>query len=180
MELSEVTKDFGFEITGIWTGREYQEQILKRIGNIRNIHYKEPRNDFEREVIDVCKNLTDSFLSNVDMSFERPIENFEFDIFIGLTNLKKIIIEPTDYETLKEEMTGGENLKSSLILRTLDKARRIGAESIVITKDVPAEIFDSIKEIADSRGVTLLNEKNYKTDLCDQLLESLLFSVSQP
>lgn len=177
MELSEITKDFDLKIDEILIGREFQEHILKRVENIRDISYGEPRNDFEREVIDVCNNLMNSFLSNVNVSFEKPPENFEFDIFIGLTNKRKLIIEPTNYETIKKEKTAGESLKSSLILKTLDKARRLGAESIVITKDVPTEIFNSIKEMADSRGILLLNEGNYKTGVYDQILANIMYSL---
>jgi hypothetical protein len=90
----------------------------------------------------------------------------------------KLIIEPTNYENLKEQMPPTETLKSKIILGTHDKAQRIGAKVIVIAGWFPDEIFKELKKIADSRHVTLLSDVNYKSELplifWDNLLEAYL------
>lgn len=178
-KLNEVTKDFGLELLDFLTGRKYQETILKSLRNIQSVQYAEPRNDFEKEVIDTCEKMTSSFLPNPEILFSEPTETYEVDVFVGINEEVKKIIEPTNYETLKE-MPAGENLKSQVILRTLDKAQRLGAQSVVIAKGFPEQAFNELKKIADSRGVTLLSDSNYKNQLHKVLCEDLLKSYMEP
>ena len=175
-KLNEVTKDFGLELVDFLTGRKFQESLLRSSENIENVAYKKPRNEFEKEIIDFCSKLTSSFLPNLEISFSEPTETFEYDIFLGLTENIKRIIEPTNYESIKDQMPKGENLKSQVILRTLDKAQRLEAKSVVITRGFAEETFKELKKIADSRGIVLLSDTNYKDMLfkifCNDLLEA--------
>jgi hypothetical protein len=179
-KLNEVTKDFGLELAEFLTGRNYQEPLLKGSKNIQNINYKKPKDEFEEKIIGMCERTTSSFLSNVEVAFTEPTETYEFDIFIGISEDVKVIIEPTNYETIKDLIHTGElsreTLKSKVILGTQDKAQRLGAKSIVIAKGFPEETFSELKKIADSRRVTLLNETNYENELpkifWDNILEA--------
>lgn len=172
--LNIITKDFGLELTGFLIGPDYQKALLQTYKNIQNITYGESRNEFEKGVIEFCSSFTTSFLHNTEISFIEPTETCELDIFIGFNEKLKLIIEPTDYESVKEEMPPTETLKSKIILGTHDKAQRIGAKVIVITRGFPDEIFKELKKIADSRHVTLLNDTNYKNELPSILWNSLL------
>lgn len=177
-KLSEVTRDFGIELNDVLTGRKFQEYTLKQVENIQNLVDKEPRNKFEKEIIDFCAQLTSSFLPNLQISFTEPTETFEYDIYVGFSDKVKRIIEPTDYESVKDQMPTGENLKSQVILRTLDKAQRLGAKSVVIAKGFPDEVFKELKKIADSRNVILLSDTNYRNSMfkifCSDLLEAYI------
>lgn len=168
-KLSEVTKDFGLELNQFLTGRDYQESLLRNFKNIQSINYKKPKDEFEEKIIHVCEETTSSYLSNVEVAFTEPVETFEFDIFVGVSEDVKTIIEPTDYERVKDLIQNGglgkDTLKSKIILGTQDKAQRLGAKSVVIAKGFPEEVFVELKKIADSRRVTLLSEVNYENEL---------------
>jgi len=180
-KLNEVTKDFNLELSEFMSGQKYQEILLGSSENIQIVGSKKPRNKFEKEIIDFCESITSSFLPNLEISFTEPTETFEYDIFVGFTEEIKRIVEPTNYESVKD-MPTGENLKSQIVLKTLDKAQRLGAKSVVIAKGFPENTFKELKKIANSRGVTLLNDANYKSALfrifCYDLLEA--YGVERP
>lgn len=179
-KLNDVTKDFGLVLEEVLTGRKYQENILRSSGKIQNLQYKEPKNAFEKEIIDFCGQITSSLLPNVEISFVEPIETYECDVFIGVNESIKRIIEPTDYESVRTQMPQGENLKSQVVLRTLDKAQRLGANTVVITKGFPENTFTELKKIAESRGIVLLNEINYRNFLPRIFCGDLLKAFSEP
>jgi len=179
-KLNNVTKDFGLSIEEVASGKKYQENILKSSNNVQNIQQKEPKNDFEKEVINFCNELTNSILSNVDISFIEPTETYECDNFIGMNESTRRIIEPTDYTATTDPLPKGENFKSQIILRALDKARRLGASSIVIVKGYPEQAYSDVKKIAESRGIILLNETNYKSSLPQILCNDLIKAFGEP
>jgi hypothetical protein len=179
-KLSEVTKDFGLSLGDFSTGRKFQEVIIKSAGKVQNLQYKETKNDFEKEIMEFCAQLTDSFLPNVEISFTEPTETYECDVFLGFSENVKRIVEPTNYESVKDQMPKGENLKSQIILRTLDKAQRLGARSTVIVRGFPEDSFTDLKQIADSRGISLLSDSNYKDALPKLFLQDMLRAYSGP
>lgn len=73
-----------------------------------------------------------------------------------------------DYEKIKDEIQKlkettkhfKENLKSTILLRTFDKANRLGIESVVILNGFPKDVFSDIREIATSRGIILLDNES--------------------
>lgn len=176
-ELGEVTSDFGLELTKVLTSREYQEHLLTLLEHIDSIEIGKSKNNFEKEVIQEVSRFTTSFLPNVTIKFTNPVESFEYDIFLGFSGKSKIIIEPTDYESLKSEIQNGkfgkDTLKSKVILGTLDKARRLQAESIIVAKGFSKQQFSALKSLADSRGVGFMGNETYKTDLPHFLLSQL-------
>lgn len=179
-KLSEVTKDFGLSLIDFLSGRKFQEGIIKDTGKVQSFQYKETKNDFEKEIIGFCAQLTDSFLPNVEISFIEPTETYECDVFLGFNENSKRIIEPTNYESFKDQMPVGENLKSQLLLRTLDKAQRLGARSAVVVRGFPEESFNELKKIADSRGIALLSEANYRDVLPKLFFQDLLRAYYEP
>lgn len=56
-------------------------------------------------------------------------------------------------------------MKSKLILSPIDKATRINAQVVVITKGFPDETLKNMRQFAVSRNVILLTENNYKEEL---------------
>jgi hypothetical protein len=173
-KLNAVTKDFGLELIGFLTGPEYQETLLKTYKDIQTISHKEPKNELEKAIIDFCGSFTTSFLPNTEIAFIEPTETCECDVFIGFNEQVKLMVEPTDYQSVKEEMPSTETLKSKIILGTHDKAQRIRAKVVVIAGGFPDEIFKELKKIADSRHVTLLNDANYRNELPSVFWDSLL------
>ena len=180
-ELNEVTSDFGLKFNGFLSSREYQEDLLNNLSHVEKIESGDPKNDFEKEVIQECEKITTSFLSNVNIKFKEPTETFEYDIFLSFGEQSRVIIEPTDYESLKNEIQNGkfgqETMKSRIILGTMDKARRLQAESVIIVKGFPKEKFSALKSLADSRDVRLLSNETYKSNLPYVLMDILNASL---
>jgi len=181
-ELNNITRDFGLELLKILTSNDYQSFFLENIDKVKKIEFGEPKNSFEKEVINVCSQITSSFLSNVNVQFEEPSESFEYDVFVSFPPKSIVVIEPTDYTALRKELAGQkivpETLKSKIILAMQDKAQRLKAKSIVVVKGFPSNTFSQLKTIADSRGVILMTEKDYKEKLPSQLCENMLLSLS--
>lgn len=182
-ELAIITKDFGLPLQKFLAGKDYQAFLLTNMEKIAKFESGNPKNNLEKEVIDVCSKVTSSFLSNVTVHFKEPNESFEYDFFINLPR-NKLIVEPTDYESIKEEISGQrlatETLKSKIILAMQDKAQRLNAKSIVVVNGFPEDTFSQLKIIADSRGVILMNENDYKQKLPDELCYAMLSSFSRP
>ena len=170
---SEKLSDATIKLDSFSVGEKSQELILSNTPNVSRISFEEAKNDFEKEIIRTCKKNTDSLLSNVNVYFKNPIENFECDVYVAFGGEDKLIIEPTDYNQLKRELPSGK-LKQELVLQTSDKARRLGAKAVVIAKGFPDQTFSEIKKIADSRGVVLFNEENYKVKIVGEFLEHML------
>lgn len=173
-ELNKITKDFGLELVKFLTYQDYQNAILDNTPKIKKREIGTPRNEFEEKVIKTVQNITTSFLPNVTIQFDEPPETFEYDVFIGFGESQKVIIEPTDYESIKDEIRNGvlatETLKSKVILATQDKAQRLRAKSVVIANGFVDDTFAKIKNLADSRGVVLMSEKDYEVSLPSLLL----------
>lgn len=182
-ELNNVTKDFGLELLKFLTSKDYQSFFLEKIEDVTKIEYGEPKNPFEKEVISRCSQITSSFLSNVNVQFKEPNEIFEYDVFLSFPPAASVVIEPTDYSTLKKEMASQrlvpETLKSKIVLAMQDKAQRLEAKSIVVVNGFPQNTFMQLKTIADSRGVILMNQKDYKDRLPYQLCRTMLLALSR-
>lgn len=182
--LSNITKDFGLELIKFLTSKDYQSFLLEKMEKVQKVEYGKPKNAFEEEVIRVCSQVTTSFLSNINVQFAEPTENFEYDLFMSIPPRTRIAIEPTDYETLKEEIINQrlatETLKSKIVLAMQDKAQRLRARSIVVVNGFPENTFLQLKTIADSRGVALMNEKDYKDKLPAEICQTMLSALSRP
>jgi hypothetical protein len=181
--LSTVTKDFGLALQKFLSARDYQSFLLTKMEKISKFEIGEPKNPFEKEVIEACSLVTNSFLPNVTVQFEEPNECFEYDVFINLPPRTRFIIEPTNYETVQKEINvqklATETLKSKIILATQDKAQRLSARSIVIVNGFPEKTFAQLKTLADSRGVILMNEEDYKEKLPVELCQAILAALSR-
>jgi len=161
--LNKTTKDFGLNLSEYLTGNEYSMSMINRITEkISTITIRPTKNTFEQEVIDMIEKFTNSSIHNIEIQFKEPNESFEYDILLPTSREHVFDIEVTDYETAKGKVYENlDSLKSQLILSTLDKAQRLHAQSIIITKGFPEETFNQMKELASSRNITLLNEHNY-------------------
>lgn len=60
-----------------------------------------------------------------------------------------------------------------------DKAQRLSARSIVVVNGFPEETFSQLRTLADSRGVILMNEKDYKEKLPIELCQAMLAALSR-
>jgi len=182
-DLNKITKDFGLELTSFLTSKEYQRYLVEKISKVKKIDYGKPKNPLEEDVIKACSRVTSSFLSNINIQFVEPTESFEYDLYMHLPIRKRIVVEATDYQILKEEIANQrlatETLKSKIVLATLDKAQRLNAQSIVIVNGFPEDVFLNLKTIADSRGVILMNETDYRSKLPAKLCEIMLSALSR-
>ena len=175
-KLNKTTKDFGLNLSEVLTGNEYSMSMINRNNeNIKQMNLRPTKNTFEEEVIGELGKITNCNLNNVEIQFSEPTETFEYDILLPTAREHVFDIEVTDYESAKGKVHENlDSLKSQLILSTLDKAQRLSATSIIITKGFPEETFNQMKEVANSRHVTLLNENNYKETLPKIILTKLL------
>jgi hypothetical protein len=182
--LGKVTADFGLKLRHVLLAKEYQAFVLKSMENVSKIELGEPKNDFEKEVIDTCSQVTTSFLSNVNVHFKEPTENFEYDIFVNFPARTRLVVEPTDYTIVKDEIKNGgiaaETLKSKVVLAMIDKAQRLRARGVVVTNGFPQNTFSQLKAISESRGVVLMNETDYKEKLPNELCRIMMSGLSSP
>lgn len=172
-ELSKITINFGYKLNNFYIGKEFIKYWIKLNPYINKIMEKKPINDFERIVINLMKKFSGSFISNLDVIYREPKENYEYDLIYLFSNNIVFLIEVTDYQKIQEEIERlkkettkfKENLKSTIILRTIDKSIRLfpNINVVVILKGFPKNIFSQVLKIAKSRGIILLNERDLET-----------------
>lgn len=180
-ELARTTKDFGLTLVEFAYGKELAETRLKASEyKILSYKFKEPRNDLERQVITDIAKMTDCNLSNVEVFFDSPKESYEYDNLIVIDAETCIDVEVTDYQTAREKTHDNmDNLKSEIILNTLDKAQRLKATCVIIVRGFPKQTFTQIQELAQSRGIFLFDESNYKKSLEDIILSKFIQKYSE-
>lgn len=171
-ELGDITKDFGLKYLGLVRGEMYASYMLKK--NFKGMNdYKmiSSKNEFEQEVINFISLITDSYLPNIEIFFSFPDESFEYDVLVLLDSKTIIDVEVKDYTQLKlESHQDYDSLKNKLILSPIDKAKKLDAKILVVTKGFPSQTFEQMKEFASSRDVVLLSEHNYKEEIQNILL----------
>jgi hypothetical protein len=167
--LSEVTRNFGFRLGRFAAGKNLARDWVKANPLVRRLTEKEPTNDFEREVIGHFRRFSSSFISNVEVVFRKPSESAEYDIILVLSDNRVMFVEVMDYHAVREEIrklkeatkTFKENIKSVVVLHTMDKVARLYAgeniEIAVFLNGFPADVFSQVRQIAESRGLVLLD-----------------------
>lgn len=157
LSLAKGAEAFGISLRMQATGKEYCRGILMRRPRITTISERTPKNDLEARMIHTLESVTDSFLSNVIVSFREPNEDFEYDIVAAFPNNLTIVAEFKDYTSLGAELRSGtETLKSKIILGISDKTSLLGGRSIVIVNAFPEETLSKLNQIAKSREVLIL------------------------
>lgn len=170
IELGKTIANFGYLIDRFETGKNVVKQWLESKKDIFATNELKPKTDLEEKIIEVIDQFTDSYISNLEIIFKDPSESFEYDVVLVLHEKLALNIEVMDYEDVKDEIQKlkettkyfKENLKSTILLRTFDKTNRLGIESVIILKGFPSDVFSNIREIATSRGMTLLDSKSTK------------------
>ena len=168
IELGKTIAKFGYLMDRFDTGKDIVKQWLESKKDIFTTKELKPKTDLEEKIIEVIDQFTNSYISNLEIIFKDPSESFEYDMVIVLHEKLAFNIEVMDYEYVKDEIQKlkettkyfKENLKSTILLRTFDKTNRLGIESIIILKGFPRDVFSNIREIATSRGMTLLDSKS--------------------
>jgi len=166
-ELGKSIENFGYLVDRFQTGRDIVKQWLESKKDISAINELRPKTDLEKKIIEMVDQFTDSYISNLEIIFKNPSESFEYDLVLFLHEKLALNIEVMDYEKkrdeiqrLKETKYFKENLKSTILLRTFDKANRIGMESVIVLNAFPEDVFSNIREVAASRGIILLDNKS--------------------
>jgi hypothetical protein len=85
-----------------------------------------------------------------------------------------------DYSNVKNELRKMhkskllvDNLKSSVLLRTFDKANRLRIDSVIVLKGFPKDVFLNIQQIAESRGIILVDSQRI-----DEILSIIVLKLS--
>jgi hypothetical protein len=170
-KISGYSKDFGVTFYEFVFGNDIAIQNLRAYTQNNKIEVVgKSKNDFEVEVINSISEITDCMVTNTKIQFSKPNEEFEYDIIIPLSNNLRLNIEVTDYETVKN-LGNNNNLKSKIILTTMDKAKRLDASVFIVAKGLPETIFNQLGEISNSRGIPLLNDMNYRKILEEAIIK---------
>lgn len=172
-KIGDITKDFGLSYIGLVRAEKYADYLFRNsIEGLIDYRKIDSKNDFEVEISNHIASLTDCFCPNIEIFYESPEESFEYDVLIPFAKNCMINIEVKDYTKVKEEQhMDFESLKSKLVLTPVDKATRLAADVVVVTKGFPDKIFEQLKEFAISRDVLLLNENNYKDEIQSLLID---------
>jgi hypothetical protein len=179
-KLGSITKDFNLMLNSVVAGRGFAERLIRQVDNLGMVQ-REPKNDFERQVIESVGEITSATLPNLEIRFQKPDESFEYDVLLPVANGLVIDIEVKDHEIVREEAhLSFETMKQKIISGPLDKARRIGGVAMVVEKGFPKDKLNQLRELGTSRGVTLLDEIGYKGEIERYVLQTLLRRVGVP
>jgi hypothetical protein len=171
-----VTRDFGLSLSSVVAGRDFAVKVVNQIQNFTGMTECKPKNDYEREVAHEVAEMTNAILPNIEISFSKPSEKFEYDVLVPIANGEIVDVEVKDYGKVTEDAhKNSDTLKSKVISSPLDKAKRIGAtKTIVVTRGFPQESFSQLKELATSRDVTFVEENNYKMEIERAIVQRVL------
>lgn len=175
--IDAITKDFGLNLTSFLTSRELTESRVKKSKSFLSFKVLKPKNEFEKEMLRSLEKITDCYLSNIEVAFSEPQENFEYDAIVCFGDNMVFDIELKDYNLVNEEIHYSkitESLKSKIVLNVHDKALRMQAEPIVVVNNFPSDVYKSIAELAQSRNVTLLESRDVERSLKNHFLTKLL------
>ncbi len=171
-KISKVTRDLGVWVDNILVAKEYGQALVRGVANVNNIKACEPKNDFERVIAQKVDVVASSALPNIEVIFSSPPENFEYDILLPIASNALIDIEVKDFETVKGQIDAGSpSMKSQVILAPLDKARRLGAEPMIVANGFPKSTLAQMRELAESRKIRLL-----EPDACGPEISRLALS----
>jgi hypothetical protein len=178
--VGRVTTDFGLTLDNVITGKDFGLRVLRQVEN-QGIIQREAKNEFEKQVSADLTQVTNSVLSNQEIMFAKPDESFEYDVLLPIANQFIVDIEVKDHEIVREEThLNFDNMKQRIISVPLDKAKRISAVAIVVTKGFPRDKLNQLKELGTSRSVVLLDESGYKTEIERFILRVLLRRAGIP
>jgi len=166
-DINSVSRDLGLKLERILSSNELVEFRVKNLDKFVSLKQDKPKNEFEQEMIKILSRITDCYLSNISISFSHPTENFEYDSIVYLGDDLLFDIEFKNYEMVKDELYSAgydATLKNKVITEINDKATRLHAEPLVITKGFPQNTLDTIRDLAQSRNVTLIPFEDQKTE----------------
>jgi hypothetical protein len=84
IELRKTVTEFGYTLENFVTGRALARQQLESKKEIVRIETHESKNDLEKRIIEIVSQVTDSYLSNLEIVFKNPAESFEYDLVLLL------------------------------------------------------------------------------------------------
>ena len=164
--FAKLTENIGFEIGDLKAGRRFAQDWVETRPTVRSVTRGKPRNDFEATLVRIMARLTGSFISNATVTFDDPSESHEHDLIVRLARDWVLNVELMDYRSvqmaLKDDVTRPfkENWKSTILLRTMDKAARLDSQTylVIMLRGFDYEIFQQMWKIGRDRGVVLLND----------------------
>jgi hypothetical protein len=182
-ELARLTKNLGTTLQDVSYGPHFARNWLSSNPDVKGVSPRISHNSFERTVISMVKQISGSYLANVQVVFDNPPESHEYDLIIPVSTYLRFDIEVMDYSSVQREISrrgSSENLKSVILLRTKDKTLRLGpdVQLVVILRGFRKEVFAQIFELARSRRIVLLNDTALRGKLW-LLMEYGLMSLFQ-
>jgi len=178
--LGSVTRDFNLVLNSVVSGRDFAERLIRQVDNLGMVQ-REPKNDFERQVIESVNQITNAVMPNLEIRFSKPDESFEYDVLLPVANSLVIDIEVKDHEIVREEShLSFETMKQKIISGPLDKARRISGVAMVVERGFPKDKLNQLRELGSSRGVVLLDETGYNVEIERYILQTLLRRAGIP
>ena len=165
-KLAKLTRNLRITLHDISVGPQFTRDWLSSNSDVKGMSARISNNGFEQTVVKIVKQISGSFVSNIQVVFDNPPESHEYDLIIPMTADLGFNIEVMDYPSVQKDITqrdswrARENLKSVILLRTKDKTLRLGpdVQLVVILRGFKKDIFSEIFKIARSRKIVLLNE----------------------
>jgi len=177
-DLSSITSDLGIQLTEIYSGVDYAKYIieLKAESKLASIKIGEYKNDFEKEIHDqINKNITNSLLNNIDLSFSESADTYEYDTVICLDRHRLFQISCKDYSSVKENLRiDNISLRNNVIISPKDKAGFIDAECYVVVRGFSEKLLREFKAFGRPRNVKILDESEYLDVLQKDLITSTI------
>lgn len=176
-ELASITSDLGVTLTGIYSSIDYARNIIESKAD--SIKVGEYKNDFEKEIHDqIDGNITNSLISNVELTFSASAETHEYDNIICLGRSRLIQVSCKDYSSVKEDaQTDSTTLKNKVIFQPKDKADLIDAECYVILRGFNEQLLREYKAFGSPRDVVILDESEYLEILKKNIIISTIDSL---
>lgn len=161
-KVEEKYKGMGIEEVEIFSEEEFTKDMIAQKDKISSIEQGEEMNEFENEIYDQVKPISEAFGKNLIVDFEGA-QNREYDLLLALSPANILHISVKDYSGREESPDKEELVKNPRGIATL-----LGSDmSFSAVRGIDNDDMDSFKKEATLRDDVEIHRKD---DIHDEVL----------
>ena len=188
-ELARISKRSafsGYVLDRFVSGTGLVESYLASRSDILAVSKGKRKSPFEKIVHAEVERIVDSYMQNVVIKFRGSGETEEYDFLVVLGPDVAFDVEVTDYSLVSAEIDRIKKntpflkptLKSTVLVRCQQKAKRIETKAVLVAKGFPAAIHKDLDRIAREIGVIFLDEHDIGSRIEDILIQATIAATT--
>lgn len=171
-EVESKFNGLGIDRIKISSEQDFAREMLSQNNKVESIKEDEEMNDFEGEIHDEVKPISEAFGKNLTINFEGAPQNREYDLLFCLSPTNVLHISVKDYSGRDDNP-----VKEDLITDPRSKATLLGSNmSISAVKGANKEDMNQFKAEASLRDdIKIFKKDNIRSQTLDYIEEEMLY-----